>query len=189
MGFHILTTKLRDMLTHTLCLLLTIIFLAGILVCASPAANKKSTINNRNKARAVAEKVIEAMGGWESWKSTRYLRFSFFGFRTHYWDKDTGRYRVSWTDRRSGHSQVILMNLNSKKGKVYTDGIEVTDVKTSTGSAVKFVLTEQSSDGFEEFKGKVKGFPSYMVKEGGELTEVDVGDRSESAIISAAEGL
>ena len=37
---------------------------------------------------------------------------------------------MSWTDRRSGHSQVILMNLNSKKGKVYTDGIEVTDVKT-----------------------------------------------------------
>ena len=98
-----------------------------VLLCK---ANKNSTINNRNKARAVAEKVIEAMGGWESWKSTRYLRFSFFGFRTHYWDKDTGRYRVSWTDRGSGHSQVILMNLNSKKGKVYTDGIEVTDVKT-----------------------------------------------------------
>ena len=49
--------------------------------------------------------------------------------------------------------------------------------------------TEQSSDEFEEFIGKVKGFPSYIVKDGGELNEVDVGDRSESAIIGAAEDL
>ena len=80
-----------------------------------------------------------------------------------------------------GHSQNAL--------GAFEGLVDKTDVKTSDGKTVKFVLTEQSSDGFEEFKGKVKGFPSYMVKEGGELTEVDVGDRSESAIISAAEGL
>jgi len=80
-----------------------------------------------------------------------------------------------------GHSQNAL--------GAFEELVDKTDVKTSSGKTVKFVLTEQSSDGFKEFKGKVKGYPSYMVKDGGELTEVDVGDRSEDAIIAAAEKL
>ena len=67
--------------------------------------------------------------------------------------------------------------------------VDKTDVKTSSGETVKFVLTEQKSDGFKEFKGKVKGYPTYMLKKGSELTEIDVGDRSESAIIEAVQKL
>ena len=77
-----------------------------------------------------------------------------------------------------GHSKNALGDFEKLVNK--------TDVKTSSGKTVKFVLTEEKSDGMAEFKGKVKGFPSYMIKDGSELMPIDVGDRSESAIIGAA---
>ena len=80
-----------------------------------------------------------------------------------------------------GHSQTALEKF---EGLVEND-----DVKTSSGKSVKFVLTEESSDGFKDFKGKVKGFPSYILKDGESFEEIDVGDRSESAVINAAKGL
>lgn len=80
-----------------------------------------------------------------------------------------------------GHSQNAL--------KPFKALVEKKDVKTSSGKTVKFVLTEESSDGFKDFKGKVKGFPSYMVKDGDKLEEIDVGDRSEQAIINAVKNL
>ena len=80
-----------------------------------------------------------------------------------------------------GHSQTAL--------KKFEGLVENDDVKTSSGKSVKFVLTEESSDGFKDFKGKVKGFPSYMLKDGETLEEIDVGDRSESSVINAAKGL
>jgi len=67
--------------------------------------------------------------------------------------------------------------------------VDKTNIKTSSGKTVKFVLTEESSEGMKEFKGKVKGFPTYVVKDGAKLTPVDVGDRSESAIIDAVQQL
>ena len=67
--------------------------------------------------------------------------------------------------------------------------VDRTDIKTSSGKTVKFVLTEQKSDGFKEFKGKVKGYPTYMIKEGNKITPVNVGDRSGSSIIKAVEAL
>ena len=74
------------------------------------------------KAVAIAHHVIDAMGGKEAWDNTRYIRFTFFGFRTHHWDKWTGRYRVEWNDRRSGVTNVVLMNLNTKEGEAYVNG-------------------------------------------------------------------
>tara|TARA_B100001115_G_C15843446_1_gene423678 strand:+ start:2898 stop:3656 length:759 start_codon:yes stop_codon:yes gene_type:complete len=67
--------------------------------------------------------------------------------------------------------------------------VDKTDVKTSSGKTVKFVLTEEKSEGMKEFKGKVKGFPTYMVKDASGLSPVDVGDRSESSIVDAAQKL
>lgn len=80
-----------------------------------------------------------------------------------------------------GHSQKALSPFKELVGKK--------DVKTSSGKTVKFVLTEESSDGFKEFKGKVNGFPTFMVKDGQKLEEVDVGDRSKDAVINAAKKL
>ena len=80
-----------------------------------------------------------------------------------------------------GHSQKALAPFKELVGKK--------DIKTSSGKTVNFVLTEENSSGFKEFKGKVKGFPTYMVKDGQKLEEVDVGDRSKDAVISAAKKL
>lgn len=80
-----------------------------------------------------------------------------------------------------GHSQNAL--------PPFEELVKMTDVTTSSGRPVKFVLTEQSSDGFKEFKGKVKGFPTYMVKDGSKLEEIDVGDRSKDSVLSAVEKL
>lgn len=80
-----------------------------------------------------------------------------------------------------GHSQNALSDFEKL--------VDRNDVKTSSGRSVKFVLTEEKSDGMEEFKGKVKGFPTYMVKDGGDLKPIDVGDRSESSIVKAAKKL
>ena len=42
------------------------------------------------KAVAVADEVMEALGGQSAWDNTRCLTWSFFGRRTHVWDKFTG---------------------------------------------------------------------------------------------------
>ena len=62
------------------------------------------------------------MGGTEAWAGTRYLRFEFFGFRLHHWDRDTGRYRLEGKTR-DGEAYVVLMNLNDReKGRAWKDG-------------------------------------------------------------------
>ncbi len=123
-----LTTSRRAVPRH-LALLMVPLFLSWVPGCAGPDSDPGSSDASRDQAQVIAEEVMEAMGGQESWDATRYIRFSFFGFRTHYWDKSTGRYRVSWTDRESGESHVILMNLNTGEGRAFTDGTEVTDAE------------------------------------------------------------
>ena len=125
MGFPRLTT-FRCAPRHMVLLLASVI-LFSIPGCDGPESEPDPADTSREKARVIAEEVMEAMGGREHWHATRYIRFSFFGFRTHYWDRHTGRYRVSWTDRESGLSHVILMNLNTGEGRAFTDGEEVTD--------------------------------------------------------------
>ncbi|HEX9189063.1 MAG TPA: hypothetical protein VGB87_18435, partial [Vicinamibacteria bacterium] len=59
------------------------------------------------KAVAVADRVMQALGGEAAWKATRYLRFDFavdrggktVMRRAHWWDKWTGRYRVEGQDK------------------------------------------------------------------------------------------
>ncbi len=129
MGYA-LTTFYRFAPRHMV-LLLASAFLFSIPGCAGPEPEADPEETSREQARAIAEEVMEAMGGRENWNATRYIRFSFFGFRTHYWDKATGRYRVSWTDRESGQSHVILMNLNTGEGRAFTDGSEVTEAEAA----------------------------------------------------------
>lgn len=119
----------RRFVPRHLTLLLVPLFLLWIPGCAGPDSDEGFADASRDQARAIAEEVMEAMGGRESWNATRYIRFSFFGFRTHYWDKHSGRYRVSWTDRESGQSHVVLMNLDTGEGRAFTDGTEITDAE------------------------------------------------------------
>lgn len=73
------------------------------------------------KALAVTERVMRALGGEEAWRTTRYVSWNFFEVRRHYWDRQTGDVRIESND------VVILMNLETKKGRVQKAGAELTD--------------------------------------------------------------
>jgi len=73
-------------------------------------------------AVAIAEEVVEALGGCAAWERARVLEWTFFGRRSHVWDKWTGDYRLDEGQK------VVLMNLNTGVGRVYEDGVEVADV-------------------------------------------------------------
>lgn len=63
-------------------------------------------------------------------------------------------------------------------------------VKTSAGTPVNFVLTEDKSEGMAQFKGEVRGFPTYMVvKPDGSMEKLEKHDRSKDSIISAMKEL
>ncbi|MEM7353027.1 MAG: DUF6503 family protein [Acidobacteriota bacterium] len=73
------------------------------------------------KAVELAESVVEAMGGQDAWDATRFVRFNFFGFRLHHWDRQTGRHRLEGKSR-DGDSYVILHNVNTREGTVVVNG-------------------------------------------------------------------
>jgi len=72
-------------------------------------------------ARAIAQSVLERMGGREAWEATRHVHWNFFGRREHWWDKATGNVRME------GEGLTILMNVGTREGRVFRDGAEVTD--------------------------------------------------------------
>ena len=81
-----------------------------------------------------------------------------------------------------GHSQNALQGFN--------EVMEVEGVMTGSGKPVEFVLTEEQSERFKkDFKGKVKGFPTFLVVDGENYEEIDVGDRSKDAILDAVSKL
>lgn len=73
------------------------------------------------KAVKIAEATLEAMGGRQAWENTRYLRFEFFGFRLHHWDRYTGQHRLEGKTR-DGNSYVVLHNIQTREGQAWLDG-------------------------------------------------------------------
>lgn len=88
------------------------------------------------EAVALADRVMEAMGGRQAWDNTRHLRWNFFGFRTLYWDKWSGDVRVEIpsADVR------ILLNINDNSGRFWRDGEEI----TQPDSVAKYVQQGKS---------------------------------------------
>src|SRR5688572_29883144 len=77
------------------------------------------------RAAAIADRVMEALGGKQAWDATRFLRFTFGSERDgklmgrhHTWDKWTGRYRVEG-DTRDGVHFVTLMDLDTREGSAW----------------------------------------------------------------------
>ncbi|MEL6676085.1 MAG: hypothetical protein AAFR61_28015 [Bacteroidota bacterium] len=82
---------------------------------ANPAAEGFDLEHSDPQAIAIADEVMEAMGGFEAWANTSVLQWTFFGRRQHWWNKQSGDVRiVSPRD-----SMVYLYNLFSKEGSVY----------------------------------------------------------------------
>ena len=76
------------------------------------------------QAIAVADAVMERLGGRDSWDRTRFLTWRFFGKRRHVWDKWTGDLRYE-----SGEL-TVLMNINTRKGRAWQGGVEIADADT-----------------------------------------------------------
>lgn len=80
------------------------------------------TYHHDAKAGAIADASLKAMGGRENYDSVRYISWLFFGRRFHVWDKYTGDIRIEY-----GEGNLVLMNVHSKKGRVWEKGNEITD--------------------------------------------------------------
>lgn len=75
-----------------------------------------------SKAIAIANEVMEAMGGQEAYDNTRHIRWNFFGFRSLVWDKFEGKARVEIPSQE----MTMLINVHDKTGKVMKAGKEMT---------------------------------------------------------------
>ncbi len=73
-------------------------------------------------AVSIASEMVKAMGGWKNWNKARFFTWNFFGEQKHYWDKQSGDIRIE----SLGSNLIILMNVNTKKGKVFVNGREIT---------------------------------------------------------------
>ena len=84
-------------------------------------------------ATEIARRSFDAVAG-SAWDQARYVAFTFNVDRdgkniasfSHRWDRWTGDYRVEGKDR-DGKQFVIVMNVNTKQGKAWVDGVEQTD--------------------------------------------------------------
>jgi hypothetical protein len=70
----------------------------------------------------MARQAIEAMGGKRAFDKTRFLYWE-FADHSHSWDRQTGDYRVEY--RQSINLIVVLMNLKTRKGKAFLNGLEM----------------------------------------------------------------
>lgn len=81
-----------------------------------------------DRAVALADRLIEALGGAEAWRRIPYLAFTFVveregkvvATRRHYWDRVLGRHRLEGT--REGERYVVLTDVRGNRGTAYRDG-------------------------------------------------------------------
>ena len=92
----------------------TAVFLLALMAFASLPAQSQD-------AKALADKVLQSLGGKEAWDNTRFIHFTFAGRRSHWWDKWTGRHRVEG-QTQAGEKYVVLENINTKEGTAYVNG-------------------------------------------------------------------
>lgn len=97
----------------------------------NPAAEGFNAKDSDEKAIAIADAVMEKMGGRKAWDDTRYIAWKFFGFRMHHWDKHTGNIRVE--TEREGVRTVVLSNLHTNQGSAWVNGEEITDPEKLAG--------------------------------------------------------
>ena len=81
----------------------------------------------------VARRAVDTLAG-PAWEKARYIAFTFNVERDgkiaasfpQRWDRFTGDYRVTGHDQQ-GNDFVVVMNVNTKKGKAWQNGNEITD--------------------------------------------------------------
>lgn len=103
------------------CLALLFVSLVSSAVADSTAKETSSNVTPEVRARQLAEQSLEAMGGQDALAATRYIRFNFFGFRSHHWDRHRGDHRLEGKTRE-GDSYVVLHNINTRRGSAWLNG-------------------------------------------------------------------
>ena len=93
----------------------------------NPAAEGFNEAGSDAQAIALADEVMEAMGGRKAWDETRHLCWKFFGRDELVWDKWTGNVRIDRPD-----STTLLYNEKEHKVKAFKNGEEITDAETLT---------------------------------------------------------
>lgn len=88
----------------------------------NPAAEGFNMQGSDSQAVAIADSVMAAMGGRQSWDQANVIQWNFFGRRTHTWNKQTGRDSI----HIPGQNLTIDMNIESQEGSVYKNGAELT---------------------------------------------------------------
>jgi hypothetical protein len=88
---------------------------------SNPAAPTFDVAGSDVRAVAIADRVMDALGGRAAWDGTRCIEWTFAGRRKLLWDKQTGDLRLENGPR------VVLMNMGMQKGRVFENGTEVTD--------------------------------------------------------------
>ncbi|ALW84687.1 hypothetical protein AUC43_06095 [Hymenobacter sedentarius] len=91
----------------------------GGLAVSYPAAEGFDVAGSDPKAVAIADRVMREMGGYDAWRNTRFLAWSFFGGQYQIWDKYTGDFH--WEK----DSLVANFNLSTKQGHVYSRGQDI----------------------------------------------------------------
>ncbi len=82
-----------------------------------------------DKADAVGRELIAALGGQAAWEKARQFQFDFVVERegtavarfSHVWDRYTGDYRLSGTDK-TGAPYVVYFNVNTRQGRAFVNG-------------------------------------------------------------------
>jgi hypothetical protein len=106
---------------------LAALFALSLALALTPRANAAGASDSA--AIAVADQVIEALGGREKWDALPGLRWSFGSTvndtvrstRRHAWNKHTGWHRVEGTSRQ-GAKYCIIHNVNDRSGMAWMNG-------------------------------------------------------------------
>ena len=108
-----------------------IAMLAPIGGCATtqpnPAAAGFNEAGSDAEAIAIADGVMARLGGRQAWDDTGCIAWTFFGARSHVWDRRRGIARVQGTIRGTSEKYVTVVELGSRTGVAWLDGEPVTD--------------------------------------------------------------
>ncbi|MEZ7500775.1 hypothetical protein QO200_18835 [Flavobacterium sp. Arc3] len=105
------------------------IFKAALIVITLTFSSSSILAQSKDKkADAIVKEMLTAMGGENNYNNTHFIEWDFVN-RKLIWDKWTGDVRVE----NPTANQVILVNINTLKGKVYENGILVKDETKANG--------------------------------------------------------
>ncbi|MBK0403289.1 hypothetical protein I5M27_09850 [Adhaeribacter sp. BT258] len=84
---------------------------------AQPGFNEEGS---DKKALEIADKMMEALGGYDAWQNTRYIAWTFFG-QYNIWDKKESLFR------HEKGNVVSVLAMSKGGGRVFDKGVEETD--------------------------------------------------------------